>query len=62
MPGLIDKLTAEVARLEAVLSDAGLFAADPARFAKASAALVAQQQALARAEDEWLDLAARAES
>jgi ATP-binding cassette subfamily F protein uup len=62
LPGLIDKLTAEVARLEAVLSDAGLFAADPARFAKASAALVAQQQALARAEDEWLDLAARAES
>ena len=35
---------------------AQLFARDPARFAKASEALVARQHALSAAEDEWLRL------
>jgi ATP-binding cassette subfamily F protein uup len=60
LPGVIDRLAAEIARLEALLSDEGLYARDPARFGKAGAALAERQAALAAAEEEWLALAERA--
>ena len=56
LPGEIERLTAEVARLEALLADPGLFARDQPRFEKAAQALAARQAALAAAEDEWLRL------
>ena len=45
-------------QVRALLADPELFAREPAKFAKASAALVARQEALAAAEEEWLTLEA----
>jgi ATP-binding cassette subfamily F protein uup len=56
LPGEIDRLTAEIARLERLLADSELFNREPAKFAKASEALVARQAAVAAAEEEWLAL------
>jgi ATP-binding cassette subfamily F protein uup len=56
LPGEMERLIGEITRLEAVLVDPELFGRDPERFHKASAALVARQQALAAAEEEWLRL------
>jgi ATP-binding cassette subfamily F protein uup len=39
-----------------LLSDPDLFTREPAKFEKASAALVARQAALAAVEEEWLTL------
>ncbi len=60
LPGVIARLEAEIARLTEVLADPNLFATAPARFNKASAALVERQQALAAAEEEWMTLEERA--
>jgi ATP-binding cassette subfamily F protein uup len=62
LPTEIDRLAAEIARLEALLGDSGLYAREPERFARASAALVARQAALAAAEEEWLALEALREA
>ncbi len=56
LPGQIDALHATIARLAAVLADAGLYARDPARFATTAAALTEAQAALAEAEERWLAL------
>ncbi len=56
LPGRIDGLTREIARLEAQLSDPGLYVRDAAGFAEAGKALDAARGALATAEDEWLRL------
>jgi ATP-binding cassette subfamily F protein uup len=56
LPGEIDRLAAEIARLERLLADPGLFSREPAKFAKASEALLTRQAALAAAEEEWLAL------
>jgi ATP-binding cassette subfamily F protein uup len=56
LPGRIAGFEADIARLEAELADAGLYARNPARFAAASAALDQAKAALASAEDEWLRL------
>ena len=56
LPGEMERIAGEIGKLEALLADAGLFARDPARFAKASAALVTRQGALDAAEVEWLRL------
>ncbi|MFT3975054.1 MAG: ATP-binding cassette domain-containing protein [Amaricoccus sp.] len=58
IPAEIDRLTAEIGKLETLLADPGLFTREPAKFAKASEALIARQKALAAAEDEWLTLEA----
>ncbi|MFQ1702154.1 ABC-F family ATP-binding cassette domain-containing protein [Loktanella agnita] len=56
LPGLIDTLTAEIAKLEELLADPELFTKQPVKFQKASDALVARQIALSDAEEEWLTL------
>ncbi len=62
LPDEIARLEAEIAKLEAYLADPDLFATAPLKFEKASAALVERQAALGAAEEEWLELAGRAEA
>ena len=54
LPGEIEARMAEIARLEAVLADAGLYARDPGRFAEAGAALEKARAEVSRMEEEWL--------
>ena len=56
LPAEMDRLAAEIGKLEGLLADAELYARDPAKFAKASAALATRQTALTAAEEEWLRL------
>ena len=60
LPGVIDRLTAEIGKLEGLLDDPDLFTKEPVKFKKATEALVARQEALAAAEDEWLTLEEKA--
>ncbi|MCB1347288.1 MAG: ATP-binding cassette domain-containing protein, partial [Maritimibacter sp.] len=62
LPGEIDRLTAEIGKLEAFLADAELFTREPVKFRKASEGLVERQQKLSAAEEEWLDLMERDEA
>lgn len=60
LPGAIARITAEIAKLNALLADPQLFSREPAKFNKASDMLAERQEALAAAEEEWLDLEDRA--
>jgi ATP-binding cassette subfamily F protein uup len=60
LPGVIERLEAEIAKLTEFLSDPDLFHKEPAKFRKATEALTERQEALARAEEDWLELAERA--
>ncbi len=60
LPALIDKLTAEISKLETLLADPVLFTQNPVKFQKATDALVERQTALAQAEDDWLTLEEKA--
>ena len=60
LPDEIAKLEAEIGKLEQLLADPDLYAREPVKFRKATDALVARQEALAKAEEEWLDLEERA--
>ncbi|WP_341366215.1 ATP-binding cassette domain-containing protein [Yoonia sp. BS5-3] len=62
LPAEIDRLTAEIAKLEELLADPDLFTREPVKFQKATDALVARQIALGAAEDEWLELEEKAAS
>ncbi|MFV0335447.1 MAG: ABC-F family ATP-binding cassette domain-containing protein [Tropicimonas sp.] len=62
LPAEIERLAAEISKLEEFLADPGLFAAEPVRFGKASVALVERQRVLAAAEEEWLTLEEKAEA
>ncbi|MDD9715449.1 ATP-binding cassette domain-containing protein [Dinoroseobacter sp. PD6] len=62
LPGEIDRLTAEIAKLEEFLATPDLYTREPAKFKKATEALVDRQATLAAAEEEWLDLESRAEA
>ena len=62
LPGLMDALAGEIAKLEELLADPTLFSRDQPRFAKASALLVTRQTALAKAEEEWLSLSDKADA
>jgi ATP-binding cassette subfamily F protein uup len=61
LPGLIDRLSAEIGKLSDFLSDPDLFARAPDKFRRASEGLAERQAALSAAEEEWLILAERAE-
>lgn len=52
----MDRLAAEIGKLEGLLADADLYARDPAKFTRASDALATRQAALTAAEEEWLRL------
>jgi len=56
------KLAGEIARLEASLTDAGLYGRDPEAFATVTAELAATRAELAAAEEAWLDLEGRREA
>ncbi len=56
LPGIMDKLHKDIARLETTLADAALFARDPKGFDKAIDALAKARGELAKAEEQWLDL------
>ena len=62
LPTLMEKLQAEIAKLEEVLGDPELFTKQSAKFQKASDALVERQIALSDAEEEWLALEEKAGS
>ncbi|MGR3454022.1 ABC-F family ATP-binding cassette domain-containing protein [Pseudooceanicola sp.] len=62
LPKVIDRLNAEIAKLEAYLATPGLYTAEPLKFAKGTEALAERQTALAEAEDEWLALEEKAEA
>jgi len=62
LPDVIAKITAEIAKLEELLSDPALFTDHPVKFGKASEALVARHEALSEAEDEWMALEEKAGS
>ncbi len=57
LPAEIDRLNAEIGKLEGLLADPDLFTREPVKFAKASQMLTLRQRALAAAEEEWLSLA-----
>ena len=56
LPSVIERLEAEIAKLESLLSDPDLFTREPVKFQKATEALSARQSALSEAEEEWLVL------
>jgi len=56
LPGKIEAMQKDLAKLHDLLADPDLYARDPARFAKVSKAVDDTQTALAAAEDEWLAL------
>jgi ATP-binding cassette subfamily F protein uup len=62
LPGVIEKLEAEIGKVSALLEEADLFARDPVKFRMASEVLADRQSKLAAAEEEWLALAEKAES
>ncbi len=61
LPAEIEKLEAEIAKLEQLLADPELFTREPVKFKKATEALVTRQEALGKAEEEWLHLAEKSE-
>ena len=62
LPGVIERLEAEVGKLSQLLSDPELYSREPVKFSKATAALTERQERLAAAEDEWLALEEKAET
>ena len=61
LPGVIERLEAEIGKLEQLLSDPELFTREPVKFKKATEALNTRQKALGEAEEEWLRLAEKEE-
>ncbi len=56
LPTEIDRLTADVARLQSKLADGTLYTKDPKAFTDTTAALAKSQAALTAAEEQWLEL------
>ena len=59
LPGIIERLEVEIAKLSELLADPDLYSREPVKFAKATAALTERQNKLTSAEEEWLELADR---
>lgn len=62
LPAEIDRLTAEITKLEELLAQPDLYTREPVKFQKATEALVTRQEALAQSEEEWLLLMEKSES
>ncbi|WP_347313225.1 ABC-F family ATP-binding cassette domain-containing protein [Defluviimonas sp. SAOS-178_SWC] len=62
LPGIIEKLEAEIGKLSDFLSDPALFQTAPDKFRRASEGLAERQAALASAEEEWLVLEEKSEA
>ena len=62
LPAEIERIGLEIAKLEELLSDPALFSEQPAKFQKASDALVQRHEKLSDAEEEWLMLEDKANS
>ncbi|QBF31588.1 ABC-F family ATP-binding cassette domain-containing protein [Thalassococcus sp. S3] len=62
LPAEMERLEAEIAKLEELMSDPELYTREPVKFQKATDALTERQQKLAAAEEEWLELAEKAEA
>ncbi|MCF8487245.1 MAG: ATP-binding cassette domain-containing protein [Rhodobacteraceae bacterium] len=60
LPGIMERLEAEIAKLTEFLAAPELYTKEPAKFRKATEALTERQEALHTAETEWLYLAERA--
>ena len=60
LPAIIERLEAEIAKLEQFMSDPDLFNKEPLKWQKATEALVERQSALNEAEEEWLTLEEKA--
>ena len=56
LPGIMQRLEAEINKLTDFLSDAEMFTREPVKFRKATEAIAERQKALAEAEEEWLML------
>lgn len=56
LPGLMEKLEAEIVKLQEFMSDPDLFVKEPDKFQKATDGLIERQAALDAAEEEWLEL------
>jgi ATP-binding cassette subfamily F protein uup len=56
LPARMAEMTARISKLQEILSDPALYARDPGRFEKASAALAETQAELTAAEERWLSL------
>ena len=61
LPDVIDRLNAEIAKLEEFLATPNLFTDAPVKFQKATDGLVERQKAVLDAEEEWLALLERSE-
>ena len=57
----MERLSAEIAKLEELMADPELFTANPVKFQKASDALIERNETLQNAELEWLELEEKAE-
>ncbi|MEY8840010.1 ATP-binding cassette domain-containing protein, partial [Cribrihabitans sp. XS_ASV171] len=62
LPGEIERLEAEIAKLQDLMADPDLYTREPVKFQKATEALVQRQEKLASAEEEWLTLEEKAEA
>lgn len=61
LPSVMERLQAEIGKLEGLLTQADLFTKEPVKFKKATEALAERQAALAKAEEDWLMLEEKAE-
>ncbi|WP_299699494.1 ABC-F family ATP-binding cassette domain-containing protein [uncultured Tateyamaria sp.] len=62
LPAEIERLEAELAKLQGLLSDPDLYTREPVKFRKATEALTERQVRLDAAEEEWLMLEEKAEA
>ncbi|KIC11105.1 elongation factor 3 [Leisingera sp. ANG-M1] len=60
LPAEIERLEAEIGKLQELMADPELFTREPVKFKKATEALVERQEKLAAAEEEWLELEEKA--